>query len=89
MSLDHKAAYLNASMKGPPVMMLLTAEVSALLCRIDSSHKKFLRTNGKIAVRLKKALFGCVQSAVLWYEELSSTLVDIGLIRESYTIRIS
>jgi hypothetical protein len=29
MSLAHKASYRNASMKGPPVMMLLTAEVSA------------------------------------------------------------
>jgi hypothetical protein len=55
MSLDHKAAYLNASTKVPPVMILLTAEVSALLCRIDTSHKKFVTTDGKIAVRLKKA----------------------------------
>jgi Reverse transcriptase (RNA-dependent DNA polymerase) len=86
MSLDHKAAYLNASMKGPLVMMLLTAEVSPLLCGIDSSHKKFLRTDGKIAVRLKIALYGCVQSAVLWYEELASTLVDIGFKRNPYDI---
>jgi Reverse transcriptase (RNA-dependent DNA polymerase) len=86
MSLDHKAAYLNASMKCPLVMMLLTAEVSPLLCGIDSSHKKFLRTDGKIAVRLKIALYGCVQSAVLWYEELASTLVDFGFKRNPYDI---
>jgi hypothetical protein len=73
MTLDHKAAYLNAHMKGPPVEMLLTSEVATLLCRIENKHEQYLRPDGKIAVRLKKAMYGCVQSGVLWYEELAST----------------
>ena len=78
MTLDHKAAYLNAVMKGPEVIMLLTPDVSSLLIEIDPSHAKYLRSDKKIAVRLKKALYGCIQSAVLWYNELSSTIEGMG-----------
>ena len=69
----HHVMTLNAHMKGPPVKMLLTSEVATLLCRIDNKHEQYLRPDGTIAVRLKKALYGCVQSGVLWYEELAST----------------
>ena len=84
MTLDHKAAYLNADMKGPAVEMLISPEVAEILCDIDPKYQNFLRADKKIAVRLKKALYGCVQSAMLWYEELTSTLEEIGLIRNPY-----
>jgi Reverse transcriptase (RNA-dependent DNA polymerase) len=86
MSLDHKAAYLKAEMKGPRVEMLLTAEVAEILCRLDPDHKRFLRPDRKIAVRLKKALYGCIQSAVLGYQELASTLQDMGFHENLYDI---
>jgi Reverse transcriptase (RNA-dependent DNA polymerase) len=84
MTLDHKAAYLNAKMLGPPVVMMLPAEVAEMLCIIDPKHTKFLRPDKKIAVKLKKALYGCVESAVLWYNELTSTLEELGFIRNPY-----
>jgi hypothetical protein len=34
MTLDHKAAYLNAAMVGSPVYMMLNPEVSTMLCNI-------------------------------------------------------
>lgn len=84
MSLDHKAAYLNADMTGTPVEMFLSPEVAEILCGIDIKYKKYVRKDNKIAVRLKKALYGCVQSAVLWYNELTSTLESIGFSRNPY-----
>ena len=69
MTLDHKAAYLNASMKGYPVHMLLTPEVTKMLCAMDRKYEKYVRPDSKIAVILKKALYGCIQSALLWYNE--------------------
>lgn len=65
MALDHKAAYLNATMEGPTVEMLISPGVAQIICDIDASYKKFIRADKKIAVRLKKALYGCVQSAML------------------------
>jgi hypothetical protein len=35
MTVDHKAAYLNADMQGPPVEMMLNSEVTDILCQID------------------------------------------------------
>jgi hypothetical protein len=84
MTLDHKAAYLNAAMKGPEVIMLLTPDVSSLLIELDSSYTQYLRPDRKIAVRLKKALYGCIQSAVLWYNELSSTIESMGFKKNPY-----
>ena len=33
---------------------------------------------GWVVVRLDKALYGCVESAALWYENLSGVLKDFG-----------
>ena len=38
------------------------------------TYEKFVRSDGRLAVALKKALYGCLQSALLWYNELSSTI---------------
>ena len=84
MTLDHKAAYLNATMKGPEVKMMLSKEVSETLCEVCEDYRAYLRHNGTILVQLQKALYGCIQSAVLWYEELSSTLEGLGYSRNPY-----
>ena len=62
------------------------ATVVAVLCKMDSKYNKFVRKDGKIVVRLKKALYGCIQSAVLWYKELGSTIMSLGFISNPYDI---
>jgi Reverse transcriptase (RNA-dependent DNA polymerase) len=84
MALDHKSAYLNAAMTGPDVFMLLTPDVSSLLMELRPETQPFLRPDKKIAVRLKKALYGCLQSALLWYNELSSTIERMGFQKNLY-----
>ena len=84
LTLDHKAAYLNAVMKGPVVKMILSKEVSTILCEISNEFKVYLRANGTILVQLEKALYGCIQSAVLWYDELSSTIGGLGYTKNPY-----
>ena len=84
MTLDHKAAYLNATMVGHVVEMSIGKEVAGLLCSVSPSHEKFLRADGSIIVRLRKALYGCIESAVLWYKELSSTLEGLGFTKNPY-----
>ena len=66
MSLDHKAAYLNAKIEGPPVEKMLDAGVVEVLCLMDLKYKEYVRADKRITVRLKKALYGCIQSALLW-----------------------
>jgi Reverse transcriptase (RNA-dependent DNA polymerase) len=56
LTLDHKAAYLNATMKGPAVKMILSKEVSSALCEIGDEYKAYLRKDRTILVQLQKAL---------------------------------
>ena len=65
---------------------MLSQEVTELLCDIDPNNRQFVRPNGKIYVRLKKALYGCVQSAVLLYKDLKSTLVTMGFTENIYDV---
>ena len=41
---------------------------------------------GNIVVRLDIALYGCVESAALWYHNLSAALKDAGYIKNEYEI---
>ena len=84
MTLDHKAAYLNAAMIGHAVHVRLSKEVSALLCKLAPDHLQYMRHDGTIVVKLQKALYGCIESAVLWYKELSSTLRNLGFTKNPY-----
>jgi hypothetical protein len=58
-----------------------------LLCELDPKHKPFVVVeNGQevLYVRLIKALYGCVKSALLWYELFSSTLQTMGFVLNPY-----
>ena len=87
-SLDIGSAYLNARMpKDDPsklVFMAIAPIIATILVDIDPSYKKFLRPNGSIIVELDQALYGCIESAVLWYNELSTFLGSIGFAPNSY-----
>lgn len=84
MTLDHKAAYLNAAMGEHTVYVRLSKEVTVLLCRLAPEYVEFTRPDGTIVVKLRRALYGCIESAVLWYKELSSTLHGLGFTKNLF-----
>ena len=75
--MDIGGAYLNAHMK-EEVLMRLDPEVSALLIKLDPSYKQFLTPDGCIIVKLLKAIYGCIESALLWFEHLRGSLLSLG-----------
>jgi hypothetical protein len=77
-TVDIAGAYLNADMTGQEVLMKLDQTMSA---KIRPDYKPFLTADGTMIVRLNKALYGCIESAKLWYEDLLSTLTDLGFVR--------
>ena len=77
-SVDIEGAYLECDMEGPPVYMVLPPPIASSLVEIRPSYAKFLKQDGSLVVRLKKALYGCVQSGKLWYKKLIKTLVAMG-----------
>ena len=88
---DIKGAYLNAKMKDK-VHMKITGPEVRIFCQLDPSLEEYVTNeNGKEAlyVRLNKALYGCVQSALLWYELYSTTLQDMGFVINPYDMCVA
>ena len=75
--IDFVGAYLNAYLK-EEVLMVLDPICSAILMKVDPTYEEYLDENGSITVKLIKALYGCIESALLWYEHLSNSLLEIG-----------
>jgi hypothetical protein len=59
----------------------LTGESVEIMCTVNAKYVPFVVTeNGKkvLYLQLLKALYGCVRSALLWYELFSGTLKEMG-----------
>ena len=63
-----------------------------MFCEIDQTLASFVvYEKGKkvLYVQLDKALYGCVQSALLWYELYASTLKDMGFELNPYDLCVA
>jgi hypothetical protein len=78
--VDLPGAYLHADMSGEEVLMHIHKEDAQILIMLVPSYEQYRRTDGSMVVRLTKALYGCIESARLWYREISSALKSIGFI---------
>jgi hypothetical protein len=77
---DVEGAYLHADIEDF-VFLKLVGEAVDIMCQVNPKYKKFFVVeHGKkvLYLQLLKALYGCVQSALLWYELFTGTLVDMG-----------
>ena len=74
---DIPGAYLNADMKDK-VIMRINRVMSTEICKIDSSYQDFLDDKGCLSVVLLKAMYGCIQSAKLWNDDLAKVLTSTG-----------
>ena len=87
MTLDIGGAYLNAIMPaGKPVYVRLDPLIAAILGMLDATYIEFIQHDGSVIVKLDRALYGCVESAVLWYNNLKATLEEDGFIINEYDI---
>jgi Reverse transcriptase (RNA-dependent DNA polymerase) len=78
-TVDFPGAFLHSEMpENRPVFMRLNKVESSILVRIDPKYQEFMKRNGTMIVKLRRALYGCVESARLWYDKLSRDLESIG-----------
>ena len=79
-TVDFPGAFLHSSMPddGPPVYVRLNKFETKVLVAIDKSYAKYVQKNGTCVVKLKRALYGCVEAARLWYEKLRRDLEAMG-----------
>ena len=78
--IDFPGAFLNSPMPddSPPVFMKLNKFLAKVVVHIAPEYLPFMRADGTLVVKLKKALYGCVESARLWYEHLARDLHQLG-----------
>ena len=84
-TVDFTGAYLNAEMKRR-VLMMFDPTLTKLILEIDPSYKQYIGKNGKLTVKLDKALYGCIESAKLWYDLISSKLIELGYTQNPYDV---
>jgi len=77
---DVEGAYLHADMEDF-VLLKMVGEAVDIMCDVNPKYAPFVVVeSGKrvLYLRLLKALYGCVKSALLWYELFTETLIGMG-----------
>ena len=78
---DIPSAYLQADhvpANGRTVYIVADRYVTGLIVKHLPEYKGFVRPNGTMLLKVKKAMYGLVESAWLWYEEFKKQLNSIG-----------
>ena len=90
---DVNGAYLHAEMpKGKKVILKLKGVFVDIMCNVNPEYKENVIYEGKnkiLYVRVLRALYGCLESALLWYELYSSTLVEMGFALNPYDMCVA
>ena len=82
---DITGAYLEAEMPDDQeVHMILEPAIARVVTKLRPNAQQLLTPNGTLVVRLRRALYGCVQSSKLWYDKLCAVLRDGGLEMNAY-----
>ena len=83
-TVDVAQAYLNAEMGDTEVFMRIEPKLGKILNNIDSKFKGCASKSGAVYVRLRKALYGCIESALLWFNTISKFMRSAGFSANTY-----
>lgn len=85
---DVLGAYLHAKMPyDKTVIMKLRGEFVDIMCQANEKYKHYITyENGKkvLYLRVLRAIYGCIKSALLWYDLFLTTLQNMGFIINPY-----
>jgi hypothetical protein len=73
---DVAGAYLNAIIKNKIIFIRLGPDVVEILLLLYPEYYIYLQDDGSMIGWLIRALYGCIESAELWYENISNTIVE-------------
>jgi hypothetical protein len=76
-TMDIGSAHLNAEIQ-MEVLMVIQPSLTKILCSIAPAYSNFMREDGCSVVKLLKALYGCVESSKLWYDDVKKELTKLG-----------
>ena len=78
--------------EGKLVLMRLVGNFVDIMCDVNPEHKKIVRYERGVKVlyvRVLRAIYGCLESALLWYNLYSSTLVNLGFELNPYDLCVA
>jgi hypothetical protein len=83
---DVPGAYLWADRIGTKhkIYVRLDQFTTEMLCIIDAEWHKYVRQNGTSVAEVKKALYGLIESAHLWYLYITKYLISLGFHKSNY-----
>lgn len=81
---DIEGAYLAIDMRSENVLVVLDPIQTSIVVALVPELEIFVTEEGTMYAYLGRALYGCIQSAKLFHEDLSGTLEDMGFIRNPY-----
>jgi len=91
--VDFPGAYLHAKMpEEKRVLLKLRGQFVDIICSVNQEYRSYVRVEKGVKVlylRLLRALYGCLESALLWYEIYSSTLVTMGFKLNPYDLCVA
>jgi len=80
-TVDIESAYLNAKMpRKKGLFMRLDPLQTAIYLMLVPEYESYRNEDGTLVVELLRALYGCIESAVLWYQDLSQGLRNDGFV---------
>jgi hypothetical protein len=86
---DVPGAFLQTEMpKDKNVIMIIRDEFVDIMCEVNPEYIPYVITdkNGRkvLYVKILRAIYGCIESALLWYELYTKTLKDMGFVLNPY-----
>ena len=85
---DVPGAYLHAKMpEDKQTLMVLRGDFADIMCQVNPEYKGYVKGEGKSKVlylHLLRALYGCIETALLLYNLYVDTLKDIGFVLNPY-----
>lgn len=85
-TVDVEGAFLHCDMP-IEIIMEIDPQLASMLADLEpETYANFIEHNGKMYVILDKALYGCIESAKLFYEHISKTLMNFGFVRNPYDV---
>ena len=60
------------------VYIIIEADMSKLICKLDPGYEEFLTNKGELLVKLDRALYGLCLAGLIWYRNLCGKLEAIG-----------
>ena len=81
-SFDVPGAYLHATMpEDKRVLLRIDGDFVDIMCDVNPEFRKSVITDGKkkvLYLKILRALYGCIESALLWYNLFTGTLMNMG-----------